>query len=341
MKRLIPLLLIVTFAYGCSLSKGVNKMLRKTRTELDSTVNSATRTAVAGVTSQLEEDSTKIRGILGRITGQLKDTIEMTVVTAREELLGEKMDSLLDVKIKTVGTSVRKETAALTGQLKTDIDQIIESTINQITSPKSIAKLENLRDSLLGKDLGVLVDSLVQGAVKTAMAQLSESYESDLKPLISETLNEVKQDAGEVTEDVSASVKNILIIGGVIALILIIVAGYFYIKGRRNKKTVQVLTNAIDRIPVRSHYDELIGRIKTDISQKGLGKHLDQILKNQNLYQQTEWKDKNKRLLQLFVDSIQKSESHSSANDLIETIKSKAKTTGIHNDLKQVMAIEH
>ena len=124
---------------------------------------------------------------------------------------------------------------------------------------------------------------------------------------------------------------------GVIALLLLLVAGYFYVMGKRNKDTLKIVTQEIDKIPDQQIYDKLSKSITKGTVDKGLEPHLVKILKEQNLYQQPYWDKKNQRLLELLKDKVNKSGKDQTVQQLIKSLKKDVANTDLIEQLNSML----
>ena len=323
-------IVMASLCLGC-IPKIAENTLKRIKPEVDSLAETASAAAVAGAIDQLVTDSTKIQTALGSVLQQLQDSVKATIVDLKFNVLDEDLDSLIDERIESAGASLRLQLDSVLLSVDGEVDRMLDNAIDKIKNVISIDQLRAARDTLLGSEMQALTDSLIASAVRTAMSEIQQGYQVNLEPEIDETLKK--------TEEALADARNqiVYIIIAIAIAVVVVAAIIYYIKrqSNRHKDTVGVLSQAIDKIPDQGQYDELIGRIKNDIQQKGLRQHLDGLLKKENLYQQSEWANKN--LLGTIVKTVKDAPEGTSREDLMKQIEENVKNAGQETEYKKNM----
>lgn len=142
----------------------------------------------------------------------------------------------------------------------------------ELIGPAAASEIVALRNQVLDSTLQLYMDSL---AYRT-MAAIGRSYKDNLQPVLDEQLNSQK----------SWLERNVSIVlwtaGGIIAGLLVL-AGFIFMRNRRNRKTLELVTHQIHNIPNREAYDELTHRIRDKSQEKGLEPHLRTVLEEQGI----------------------------------------------------------
>jgi hypothetical protein len=299
---------------------------------LDSLSHGLGKNLVYGATTGLASDSSKtnINLALGNILMQFSDSLAVIISESKDSLLNEHTDKLINARIENLGIKLKIEVKKLLGgSLNTQIEALLDGVIDRFTSDESINRFRNLRDSLLGVELKVLTDSLVRSAVRNAIDEIAKGYDEKIKSKLDATIN----NADDVREKAANDIKRILIIAGVIGAVLLLIAGYFYLRAKRNRDTLKVVTTEINGIPERLVYDDLIKRIQPKVSERGLSNHLNQVLKEQNLLNQPNWKEDDRLQLDLMKNIIRSSPDNITKKELVKDFIAQMTKAGINDNL--------
>lgn len=344
----ILFIFIGCFVSSCMLFKSLDKSLEDTAIRLenrydinlDSIAKGLGKNLVRGATAEFSSDTSKrnLNEALGNILLQFSDSLALIIEETKGSLLNEDTDRLVNARIENLGRTLKIEVEKLLGgKPEEQINALIDGIIDRITSEETMGNLRKLRNELLGDELKALTDSLVRSAVRNAVDELARGYDEKLKGKLDNKLDDVEK----IKEDAVKDIRKILYLAGGIGVLLISLAAYFYFRARRNRDTLKVLTNEIDRIDERAMYDKLVGRIHKAMSERGLEKHLAETLKEQNLYQQPQWLDKNKQILDLIIRSVEEAPDEQTKKELLEGMLKQAEKSGIRDELNQVFVKEN
>ncbi len=348
--------------YGCKLEEissklgtGIRKEINKVR--LDSLLGKATQKGVKKGLNQLFADSLhqKIQAELAPILGQLSDSLETTVDKSIRKALGEYTEERLDLIIKKQSDQLSKTLvnttdsliAHLLGQatqaqvrtflrkaLFDELDAYVAQLIGQASDPANKEKL-----TLLRQNISVQLDSLIGSALVAASAGYDKNFSPKADSLVAQITGILSQGEqfGKTTKK-SASSLIWQIVGGLAGLVLLIGLAVFWVNAYRYKQMLKVITKQINEIPNQEVYDKLTGEIKQTLDGKGLNRHLNQILKEQELNQQPEWEDKDKQVLRLITAYLtQLEKSDKDVDNVLPEIQAQARNLGIEEHFNSVL----
>ena len=303
---------------------------------LDSLAHDLAENATIGLIDGLADDSSQIKmnQVFRELLKQFSDSLNIMIVESRNSLLNEQTDSLLKQRIEKLTLVLKTELKKLLDDpMSTEIDILLNKLTDHFTSKESIDKFRVLRDTLLGTELKALTDSIVRSAIRNAMDEVSKYYDLKLKNKIDNTIS----NAEDISNKTIGNLRKLIWLLGLVGFVLIVVTGYFYLQGKKNKDTLKVITFQIDKIKEQKIYDELVRSIREKSTERGLEKHLQTILKEQDLYQQPEWLDKNLQLLNLIVKSINEIRDDNTKARLIAELIEKAKEIGLDDRLDELV----
>lgn len=310
---------------------------------LDTLAHDLGKNATEGVVNGLTNDTSqaRIEAALGPILHQLRDSINKVVVDSRDSLMSDYTKQWIKELSQELAATLQVELGHIIDDpIAPKLDMIVAQMIDRMTNETTVSKLSNARDSLLGPGMQTITDSLVRTAVRSAMDEFNKNYDEKLGKKLKGALG----DAGKAAEDALVHVRSTLdkvkslawTLGG-LGLVLLIVAGYFWLKGKRHKNTLKIMTWQVDKIPDQRIYDGIIKKVTEEAVKQGLEQHLIGVLKEQNLYQQPEWTDKNRQLLNLVKESLRGSDNQATIEELVQKIKSSASNKGLDGQVGSVL----
>jgi len=346
MKRIIPIIIILSIYTlpGCRLIKNLNKnfdetaiLLKKSNsTNLDSLSYNFADNFMNGLIEGLDSDSSKriIEETIGNIITQFSDSINILLLESRDSLLSSQTDTLIKRRIENISSLLQDKLDNIIDEpLLAKVKSFVGSIMGSITGPETLSRLRSVRDTLLGPEFKALTDSIVRSAVNNAIDEFSISYDDKIKS----RLDDIVKDADNVASKTTNKLKGVVWILGFIGLVLVLIAGYFYLKGKKSRDTLKIVTHQVDKIKAQDIYDDLIKGIKEKTTEKGLEKHLQQVLKEQDLYQQQEWIDKNRRMIELIKKGLNDSEDNETRDQLLAKLKKKAEDAGLGNQFNNIV----
>jgi hypothetical protein len=277
MKVIIIISFLAVYFAGCSVWKGIGSDLGdgliESFEERDSLFSSIGGNITKGARDSIINIETEMR---------IQSLVENTLRTTNREAL-VLIDSLLGIalqsKLKEIGETARLEAALLRNDLLGDQTQLRVALLrNELIGDTTIFKLAQMRNELLGAGTGLLLDSLIGGALSTVILKYDE-----LMPRLS---SDLRAEGSFLQKNASTLLWTA---GGIIAL-LIIIGGIVYFKSRRYKEISELLTYQIHKIPDQQSYDELTARIKNHAQQNSVEPDLRKLLTNQGIIYDTNWK---------------------------------------------------
>lgn len=231
-----------------------------------------------------------------------------------QKMLANAKTNLTDDQLKNYITELISRDLALA------LNQLIDQLSYKIRSPEFKNSIADLRVFL-----DLQMDTLSRSATRGAIAVLSDS----LLPKLNLLLDKVVEERDKTQKGVTSIVWVILI--GIAAILLIgFLARALYIK-LKYQKMLKVITTEVDKIDSQAVYDRLVHNVSEKMKAEGLEKILRKdILSEQGLINQPEWKDKDAQVLRVLVEEMKKS-------NLPETpIKEKLKENGLEEHFESV-----
>jgi len=296
---------------GKNIGNGVVKGVK----EKDAVVDSMVTGIVSNLRKNALGDSTmqKVDSLLNAVTLKLKNSADSLTNSVRDSLLSE----YTALKIKKIvleagdglGTTADELREKLLGS-RTKF--LIEQMRNDLLGDSTVLAVAKLRNELLGEQTKALVDSLLQSSITT----ISKGFKDQISPQIKETLKDAE-------DSVESTVKYIAWILGVLAVVLSLVAAFFWRKFSRRKKIMRILTQEINQIDSQEQYDNLVAKIKERTTKENLETSFQQILKEEQLLKQEEWVDKDKQLLKELTENLHSKLKEEDVESLHKTLEDK------------------
>lgn len=298
------------FKTGFGLSTGAARGLEES--ELDEFAHDLGENVGKGAKEGLLSDDTKRR--LGEqadaVLTKLNERLPETAGAVRDELLGE---------------PTRRQVRQLQSQLEDTLAQLEETSgrlREQLLGEHTQARVAALRDTLLGNEslewvrdardalLGDEFARQTRAAGRELVEGIGEGYDTALGPKLEDTISKINGILLEAKDTVDEWA-----IGFVVALLGGVGSAIHLVrKAGLHKKTLQILTAEINKIPSPREYDKLVSRIRQESARSGLRGHLTGILQEQGLIDQPEWQDRNRKLVEVlagYVRGLQEAEADS------------------------------
>jgi len=242
------------------------KEIHGTANRIDSTVKDLNK-----VVSNAGTQVNRINRHLDTTISQTLDKTQNLVDRATRDinLVGDKYKGdILDIKESLLSRQTR---------------EWVRDLINKdVMGDETFDRLNLLKKNLIGNETKAQVDSLIASAVRTA----GNSYKADLLPQFKASL----QDATDATDTVKKQLKEALIVGGIVVLVLLIVGGYIAYRAYLHKKTLETLTYQIHNMDNQTEYDKLVANIQKDAQHNHVENHLKKILGGQGMLGPTAWR---------------------------------------------------
>ena len=352
LRRLISVFIVmIIILSGCVLFKPLDKVIldategleKKYNTNIYTLTHDLGKNMTSGALAGIVSDSSKIQieEALAKILHQFKDSINVIIVESRDSILNGYTEVWMQQRVEDLGESLKvKLGEILDDPVGTKTNLIVTSLISNFTSEETIMKLRNMRDKLLGIEMQRLTDSITKSAVRSAMEEFEVNYDSKFKIKIQETLADFDQLTNKTIINLKStisSLKSFAWILGFITLILLIIAGYIYLRGKRHEKILGIITQKVDKIPNQPVYDQLVAGIKKEVSEKGLEPQLQSILKKQGLYRQPDWLDKDRQVLNLMSKYLNKAQDSDTRSELLKKIKQESSIIGLEDHLESIL----
>ncbi|MCH8902841.1 MAG: hypothetical protein IIA45_02880 [Bacteroidetes bacterium] len=334
-------LLIGVFFSGCVLFKPLDRVIVDAATglekeydiNLDTLTHRIGKNTMEGVVDGLTSDTSLVRidSALAEILAQLKVSINEMLRESIDSALSPHTEMLLMQRIEGLSETLKiKLGEILDDPVRSKVKLLVADIMNELLGDSTLNKLTAMRDTLLGPQLQVLIDSIISSAI----TELALNYETKLKSQIEGTLSV----AGQTVDKTVKNFKSLAWVLGGIALVLLIVGGYIYLRGRRHKATLKILTSEIDNIKEQKVYDKLIGAITMHAKNSGLHPHLQGVLTEQKLHRQPEWQAKDKQVLNLMSKHLSKVKNEKEHAKLMESIQEEASSIGLDEHLLSVLS---
>lgn len=231
-----------------------------------------------------------------------------------QKMLSNAKTNLTDDQLKQYVTELISRDLALA------LNQLIDQLAYKIRSPGFKSSIADLRVFL-----DLQIDTLSRSATRGAIAVLSDS----LLPKLNLLLDKVVEERDKTQKGVTSIVWVILFGAAAILLVGFLVRA-LYIK-LKYQKMLKVITTEVDKIDSQAVYDRLVHNVSEKMKAEGLEKILRKdILDQQGLINQPEWKEKDTQVLRVLVEELKDSK-------LPETqIKEKLKESGLEEHFESV-----
>lgn len=231
-----------------------------------------------------------------------------------QKMLANAKTSLTDDQLKNYITELVSKDLALA------LSQLIDQLSSKLRSPEFKNNLADLR-LFLDRQL----DTLSRSATRGAIAVLSDS----LLPRIDLLLDKVVEERDKTQRGVT-SIVWVILVGGVAVLLIGFLMRALYIK-LRYQKMLKLITTEVDKIDSQAVYDRLVHNVSEKMKAEGLEKILRKdILDEQGLINQPEWKDKDSQVLRVLVEEMKQSDQPEAQ------IKEKMKQSGLEEHFESV-----
>ncbi len=365
LKYYIPILLVIMACSGCStfkkmgvnLGQGLKTSLQGF--ELDTTnLAAASRSATRAALEEALKDSVSIRlqRQLDPILDQLIDSLDIASDRLRGNITGpetsvwlEEQLDLLSKELVLAAAGLRTELLGEESILQTqtyiqkallpELENFFSSLPNRLTTPEN---LENI--GVLRQRLSVELDSLLAQSIKTASIEFDENFSPRIKAYVDDIKTVTGDTRKEVDQTITTTQRGIrgilgLLLGGIASLILLWATLRYYLSTRRYKDIIKVLTKQIDQIDSQEEYDKLVEKVRESMDVRGLNTYLVEILEEENLKDQPEWKDKDQQVLKLIAKYLKSKElkTEDESSEDVSSIYDEAKKMGLDDHLQSVM----
>ncbi len=254
--------------------------------------------AQAGKSLKKEMDSVEYQ--------QLRDSLKVVVLG----VLNEGVDSIKDLMSDTTQLDgMDRKLQSIVEGITAKMDKTVARLIPNLLEQENLAKIYELRDSLLG----ATTTELLKNVLTTSLESLVESQELD--SLITRITTEVDRTTDKVDQSAQGISKTVARIGLTIGGILLALAVLFFVLwfrkrslAKQQEALVLNLTKAIDAIPTKEDYDHTIAFLQEIMNAKSDSK-LHEILngiltKNEDQYpQKKKYKTYYLRLIELLKNN--------------------------------------
>jgi hypothetical protein len=327
---LFLLLLGGSLLYGCmeklgqKITAGVMQELATVRP--DSTVKALSRQASQEVMDVLLSDQVqrRLRVQLDSVGQVLDRQVTASTVRLRDSLLSAYTSVWFQRRMREAGAEMQGQAMVLLDDVRGEKTvQFMARVRDELLNDSTLRRAAVFRNELLGGQTQLLLDSIVQ---KIANNLVKNQFRPETERLRAELDQEIKE--GQ---------RLALLIGGV-ALALALVAGWVYLTARRHKNTLKVITREIDKIPDQKAYDQLVGSIRKETQAQGLEPHLQAILKEENLYQQPQWQNKDYQVLHLIANHLKPGEARKTGADIWQEILEDARKSNLDEHFVSVLS---
>lgn len=334
MKKLLPqiffLVLVLGTAVMMSQCKSVGKKLASgavlgiKEEQTAEYIENMISKIVSNSRNQLLSDTTtqKIDSLMTQVLFQLKGGLDTMTVSIRDSLLGEYTGLKIKRMLVLAGEGLNITMSELRENLLGARTKILVAQLRtELLGDSTLMAVAALRDELLGPKTKAKIDSLLKSSIET----ISIGFENDIKPQIKDTLNS----AGKTVEKTVSTVSWAL---GILALVLVGAVAFIWRKFTTRKRIMKILTQEIDAIKDQEQYDQLVKQISQRTKQENVEGSFKKILKQDALYQQEEWANKDKLLLKETIEAM-----HSKLNEEdLQSITKSLAAKGLEGHLKSV-----
>ncbi|MBL7827202.1 MAG: hypothetical protein JNJ57_11255 [Saprospiraceae bacterium] len=261
----------------------VEALLKKMQPQTDSLLKNAARSAVAGVE---QGAPALLKGVLQGLKGAI-DTLDpdiqkiMRTIDSLGTLSADQLDKIsqkIDLQVAQLKSDLKDEdlkkfllgtVEELTGKLKKEtrsaLSDMIQQTLDDLTTDNSREKIKIILDQWLGKETQDKAQALVNAA---------------LKPTLDTLLGRIDKIVHKDVPFVQRQANKLLWTLGILSACII---GFVYYQRRKYARLVNLLTYSIHKIPSKDMYDELTKRIQDDAQRDGMESFLREVLKEQGL----------------------------------------------------------
>ena len=253
---------------GCSFNQWGRDLGSGLMEGVNSKADSVSGRFVAGGLDTLAAATTRAR--LDSMINHLGETLSKQVAATRDTLLGDYTRLWVQrLRHDLMGEATQQQLGQIRDELlgartRLLIGHLRDELLGDSTRDKAVL----LRNELLGAATRSAVDSLIHGAIAT----LSEEYRNKMQPLVHGEESFVKRNATEL----------LWTAGGVIALLLGVV-GLVFVRNKKNRTLLQLLTYQIHEIPDQQLHDELTHRIRRKAQESAVEPALRDILMKQGI----------------------------------------------------------
>ncbi|QMU29886.1 hypothetical protein [Adhaeribacter radiodurans] len=332
-KPVLWLLLLAFLTQGClqHLGRQVGAGIRKelNQSKLDSVSRSLSRSAARGLTEVLLSDSVqaRIRVQVDSIGQQLDKQVGQTTIRVRDSLMSHTTEIWLQKVLNQAGENFQAQGKALLANIRGEETVLLVAKIrDELLNDSTLKRAGLFRDEFLGAKTHVLLDSLAQKVSRGL-------FTNQINPNTQKLLTSVKKAADEKI----SQAKRLMYGAGGLAILIGIGAFFIYRNARKHKQTLQIITKQIDKIPNQLLYDQLVRAIHQETETKGLESHLQQILKEENLYQQPEWQNKDYQVLQLMSRYLQSLKDDATGKVILQNLTQEAKKVNLDAQLNSLI----
>ena len=308
---------------GARFTAGVKKELPKTY--LDSTAQALSGTVARSIMATVLNDSiqARFRAQVDSVGQQLDKQALATTVRVRDSLLSAYTQLWLEKIIQNTTNDLNAKGLSFLDNIRGDqTKQFVASLRDELLNDITLRRAAIFRDELLGSSTQVLLDSLVQ---KIATG------------IVTKQLNPNIARINEQTQERINDFKRVAYIAGGVALLIGIIAFLIFRQARKHRETLKVITRQIDRIPDQSAYDNLVTAIRTEAENQGLEPHLQKILKEENLYQQEQWKEKDYQTLHLITNYLKNLSQKEAGQEILQDLKEESKKVNLDAHLNSLI----
>lgn len=279
MRCLVALLFLTLFCFSCS------------------SLDNVGRNAGAGTLEELIAKRDSFALLTGALARSARDTLLAPETTRRLAFVLDSLLSTVNGQTRLLATGLRDTLAgAYTREWLLDLERNLLLELNRSAStlrsdllgdrtrtmvaalreeligPAAASEVLALRNQVLDSTLQMYLDSM---AYRT-MAAIGRSYKDNIQPVLDQQLDSQKS-------WLERNVPIVMWTGAGIIAGLLVLAGFIFMRNRRNRKTLELVTHQIHNIPNREAYDELTHRIQNKSQEMGLEPHLRTILEEQGI----------------------------------------------------------
>lgn len=308
--RFLLLLMLAVVPLGCSFVSSIG-----------SSLNDAGKNLSAGAVQGITQQDTTLQRLVDSIVTTLGRSGNRQAVLLRDSLLGERTREMLSAIEKDLGVNLTATTVGLRDSLlgphtrewllslERDITSDLVKTVagmrDNLLGAETRNQLAQLRDQLLGSETAFLVaalrDTLLGPQMREQLALLrDELLGPETRSRIDSMVLGITDELQRVTQEEEGFLKkNITEIlwtaGGIIALLLVLGA-LLMRREKQYKDMLKLLTFQINEIHDPKAYDQLTANIQKDAQRTGLEGRLRELLTQQGLLGEEQWKARKKKV---------------------------------------------
>lgn len=283
-----------TPVWGQGLASGAVAGLDTSR--VDSLVERLVRLSVRTLNREL--DSVQLDALEGELSGTLQRILRDNLDLLKADLTDRATFDTLQLRLRPV-----------VAELALAVDRTLRNTVPNALNDESLSRIYALRDSLLGPATALLLEAIINQNLDRALTNPKiDSLILKVRGLAQATTGDIKQTARGIS-------RTALILGGVIAVLLILTIVLFVVLSRkraqaeRQEKLLVNITKGIDAIPERDAYDMAVEQIREQLTQRAADPEqitlLDGILQEHQVEYpgKRKYQDYYERLLQLIRET--------------------------------------